>query len=81
MSDCVMFVTDVIALQKVMLEQGIKTNKQLSEVCGVDRNTIGRILKGEEQPSSTTMYKLASGLNMKSDVAGSIFFSPNLRNA
>lgn len=81
MNNSSLFITDVVALQKIMLEQGIKTKKQLGEVCNIDRNVAGRIIEGKEQPSATTMYKLAYGLNMSPDVAGSIFFSPNLRSA
>ena len=79
MNECTKFVTDVIALQKIMLEQGIKTKKQLSEICGIDRNIAGRIIEGKEQPSAPTMYKIVQGLNIKPDVAGTIFFSENLR--
>ena len=75
------FIMDVNAFEKLLIDNGIKTNIELAERCGIDRNTAAKIRKGEEQPSSTVMYKLANGLGMTSEQAGSIFFKPNLRTA
>ncbi len=73
------FITDVIALKKLMVEQNIKTNTELAEKSKVSRVTIGNILNGKEQPSANAMYSLASTLKMTPTQAGLIFFKPNLR--
>lgn len=74
------YITDTIALRKIIIDRGIKTQVELSKCSGVDRNTLGKIINGKEQPSSTVMYKLAECLNMDSLQAGTIFLSENLRN-
>lgn len=70
---------DVVELKKEMVERGIKSNTALSEVSGINRNTIGQVINGEIQPSADVMYKLAYALNLSSERAGVIFFKPNLR--
>lgn len=73
--------TDVVALQKLMIERGFKTNSALAEAAGADRNTIGKVLNGAAQPSAELMDKLAMALQMDSATAGAVFFAPDLRNA
>ena len=73
--------TDVIELQKAMIEIGFKTNKSLADASGINRNTIGQILKGEKQPSYDVMVRLVSTLKLSEQKAGRIFFAPYLRNA
>lgn len=73
--------TDVVTLQKIALEQGLKTKSAIAERCNIDRNTLGKILNGKEQPSSSVMYKLVEGLHIAPAKAGSIFFKRNLRIA
>lgn len=75
------YCTDTVALQKLVIERGIKTQTELAQKCKIDRNTLGKIINGKEQPSSTVMYKLAEGLDMTPTQAGFIFFSASLRNA
>ena len=75
------YAMDLIAFEKLLIDRGIKTNIELADRCGIDRNTAGKIRKGEELPSSTVMYKLAIGLEMTPEQAGSIFFSLTLRSA
>ena len=72
---------DTIAFEKLLVDRGIRTNIELAERCGIDRNTAGKIRKGEELPSAPVMYKLATGLEMTSEQAGGIFFKPHLRTA
>lgn len=73
--------TDVVALQKLMIDRGFKTNSALAEAAGTDRNTIGKILNGTVQPSADLMDKLAMALEMSSAAAGAVFFVLNLRDA
>lgn len=75
------YCTNTVALQKLMIERGIKTRTELAQKCKIDRNTLGKIVNGKEQPSSAVMYKLAEGLDMTSTQAGLIFFSTDLLNA
>lgn len=70
--------TDVKELRKEMAENGITTIMELSDKTGVNRVTLGRILRGEVQPSSEVMYKLVDGLNLSPEKAGKIFFAENL---
>lgn len=75
------YCTDIIELKKLMIECNLETNLALSEASGVDRNTIGKITSGKEQPSALNMYRIALALHMSPDKAGSVFFKPILRNA
>ncbi len=72
------YITDTKALEMLMIDRGVRTNKELSEKCGIDRNIASKVRKGEIQPSSNVMYKLAVGLGMSSAEAGQIFFCPVL---
>lgn len=73
--------TDTIALKKAMLDKGIETAIELSEKTGINRNTVGEILRGKTQPTSTAMYRIAEALGIESAEAGRIFFSHDLRTA
>ncbi len=73
--------TNVKELRKEMAEKGITTIMELSVETGVSRATLGKILRGEIQPSSDVMYKLAEGLNLSPERAGKIFFAENLLTA
>lgn len=72
--------TDTVELKKIMVEKHIDTITQLSELSGVGRDTLSKILSGKAQPSAGVMIKLSSALEMNPEVAGKIFFTPNLRN-
>lgn len=74
------FNVNVKELKKIMVDKDIYKIKDLSRVSGVDRNTLGKILSGEQRPSSTAMYAIVGALNIAPDVAGEIFFSQDLRN-
>ena len=71
--------TDVIALKKLMIENGFNTTISLSEQSEIDRNTLGKILNGKRQPSAEVMEKLIRTLNIEPKEAGEIFFKRNLR--
>lgn len=73
--------TDTIALKKAMLDRGIETALELSEKTGINRNTVGDILRGKTQPTSTAMYRIAEVLSIEPADAGRIFFSHDLRSA
>ena len=73
-----MYKVDTKALQKAMIDADIKTIEQLSELTGVNRNTISDIINGKIFPSSMVMSKLASCLKLTSEDAGRIFFTPKL---
>lgn len=72
--------TNKNAIKKAMIDNGIKSVTELSTVSGVNRNTLGKILNGDAQPSSAVMYKLVDCLKISPEEAGSIFFGLNLRN-
>lgn len=73
--------TDVISLRKLMIDKGFKTTSALAEAAGADRNTVGKVLNGNAQPSADLMDKLAQALDMDSATAGAVFFAPDLRRA
>jgi len=70
---------DFVELRKAMVDAGFDTNSKLATASDVNRNTIGKILSGKEQPSAPVMYKLTETLNLSSERAGRIFFNHNLR--
>lgn len=72
------YTMDLIAFEKLLVEKKIRTNIELANRCNIDRNTAGKIRKGEELPSSNVMYRLAEGLEMTPTEAGGIFFCPSL---
>ncbi len=74
-----LFITDTIALRKMMIEKGFVKTVDLAKASGIDRTTLGKILKGTAQPSSDAMYKLVAALDIPPQNAGNIFFARNLR--
>lgn len=73
-----MYKVDTKELQKAMIDADIKTIEQLSELTGVNRNTLSDIINGKIFPSSMVMSKLAYCLKLTSEDAGRIFFAPKL---
>lgn len=73
--------TNYIEIKKMMAEKEINTIKELSEKSGINRNTLGKILSGEIQPSAEAMEGIAIALEMKPEIAGRIFFNIDLRSA
>lgn len=74
------FKTDNIELKKIMIEEEIKTTKELAEKSGINRNTLAGILNGKIQPSADAMQRLVATLKIEPEKAGNIFFNMNLRN-
>lgn len=74
------FVTDVVAIKKLMVDNNIRNISDLAGKTGVNRNTLGQLLNGEIQPSTYVMDKLICALNIKQEEAGLIFFKDDLRN-
>ena len=72
--------TDVIELQKKMVERGIGTRVDLAKKSGIDRNTIGLILSGKKQPTVNAIRGLAAALDLSDREIVSIFFTPQLRD-
>lgn len=72
---------DVKEVKKLMIEKGINTISQLSQISNIDRNTLGKVLNGSIQPSSEVMDKLVLSLEIPAEKAGIIFFNQNLRTA
>lgn len=70
--------TDIIALKKIMIDKQIDTIAQLSNLTNINRNTLSKILKGKQQPSSKDMYKIVEMLQITPEQAGKIFFSYQL---
>ena len=77
----VVFKTDIVALRKLMIDKGYIKTIDLARASGIDRTTLGKILKGTAQPSSDVMYKLVAALEIPPQAAGDIFFNPDLRIA
>lgn len=73
--------TNTNELKKLMIDNEIKTIKELSEKTGVNRNTLAQVMNGKIQPSSEIMSQLVIVLNMEPQKAGEIFFDRNLRGA
>lgn len=71
---------NTIELRKIMLERGFLTVNSLSTTSGICRNTLGKVLKGNLQPSSDTMYRLVETLSIAPQRAGEIFFNMDLHN-
>lgn len=72
------FVTDTILLKKVMIDRKIERITQLSEVTGVNRKTLGDVLRGKTQPSAAVMGQLVRVLDIPPETAGQIFFQQKL---
>lgn len=72
---------DVIALRKIMIENGYDTIVSLEKASGVSRNTISGILNETLRPSVSVIEKIAVALHMSSEACGSVFFARDLRTA
>lgn len=75
------YFADYVAIKKIMIDKGIKTISELAAKSKINRNTLGKVLNGELQPSADVMYKLVSCLEISPIDAGVIFFNYNLRKA
>lgn len=68
-------ITDVSALRKLMIDRGYKTIGELAKDSDISRNTLGKLLGGQIQPSADIMSKLVNILSISPQEAGSIFFN------
>lgn len=62
------------AIRIKMIELGIDSFTELSELSGVDRNTISDVVNNKRRPSAQTMDKLFKTLELTSEEGGRIFF-------
>lgn len=67
-------------LRVEMIRQGIQTNAEMAEKCGVSRNTISNLFRGKS-PSYETVQKIVAGLELDHGKAVDIFLSSALRGA
>ena len=67
-------------IKKIMIDKDIKSITEFSRKSGVNRNTLSKVLNNESRPSSDVMFKIAITLELTPEMAGTIFFTPNLRN-
>lgn len=70
-----MYHTDVIELQKMMIEKGFRTIKDLADVAHVSRDTISHVITKEKNPSTKVIYALSEALGLDSEGVGRIFFA------
>lgn len=75
------YTTDTIALKKIMIDKNIETILELSQITGINRNRLSKVLNGDLQPTADMMKKLVAALEIEPERAGKIFFKPNLRIA
>jgi len=75
------YTTDTIALKKIMIDKKIETILELSQITGINRNRLSKVLSGDLQPTADMMKKLVAALEIEPEKAGVIFFNPNLRIA
>jgi hypothetical protein len=68
---------DIIAFEKLLVDRNIRTNIELAERCGIDRNTAGKIRKGEELPCSA----LPENTSLQKNVKNHLLSGGVIRNA
>jgi transcriptional regulator with XRE-family HTH domain len=67
--------TNIIELKKIMIDKSIEKIGDLSRISGVNRKTLGLVLRGRTQPSSDVMNRLVIALEIPPEQAGKIFFN------
>lgn len=73
-----MYSVDIKELKKAMIDADLDEIKKLSEVTGINRNTLGDVLNGKIIPSTDVIMRLAKALNLSSVRLGEIFFATAL---
>lgn len=73
-----MYSVDIKELKKAMIDADLDEIKKLSEVTGINRNTLGDVLNGKIIPSTDVIMRLAKALNLTSTRLGEIFFATAL---
>lgn len=69
---------DTAKLRYYMDKAGCRSVLDLEQKTGVNRNTLAGVLNGKALPSSETMDKIITGINIPVDEAGGIFFADKL---
>lgn len=69
---------DVKELKKIMIDREVRSIAELSEVTGVNRNTLSDVLNEKSYPSADVMVRIVDGLEIESSNAGRIFFAKKL---
>ena len=67
--------TNTIALKKIMVEKGLDKISDLSRATGINRNTLGNVLRGSTQPSADVIMRLVTTLDVPPTHAGEIFLA------
>ena len=57
-----------------MAQRDVRTITALSNRSGINKNTLSKVLNGKTQPSSLTMERLITALDIPAEKAGAIFF-------
>lgn len=76
-----MFEVDTRRLRMEMAAAGVNNITELSELTGVNRNTIADVIKGTAYPSSMVMAKIVKALGIGAETAGEIFFKEKLTDS
>ena len=71
-----LYKVDTKELRAQMARRGYTTIGQLTDVTGINRNTLSDILNGESYPSGIVMQKIVKALELEPEAAGRIFFAP-----
>ncbi len=72
---------DINELWNIARCSGCETKTDIAAKMHMNRNTIAKVLNGEELPSSSFMYRFAEVFNIDAKTAGKIFFKHNLHVA
>lgn len=72
------FSVDTVKIKKLMIDKDINTIGELSQLSGVNRNTLSDVISGKVKPSTKVMESLIRTLDIESSDAGSIFFVKNI---
>lgn len=72
------FSVDTVKIKKLMIDKDINTIGELSQLSGVNRNTLSGVISGKVKPSTKVMESLIRTLDIESSDAGSIFFVKNI---
>lgn len=73
-----MYSVNIKELKKAMIDADLFELKTLSEVTGINRNTLGDVVNGKTVPSTDVIMRLGKALNLSSIRLGEIFFDTKL---
>jgi transcriptional regulator with XRE-family HTH domain len=72
------YCVDLIALRKLMIDNGINTQQELAVKSGISVKTVNGIMTGKITPSVSVMYKIADCLGLDPETSGRTFFASKL---